>query len=880
MRLRLSSRMTAAASAAAFALSLIPSQPVSAAEVPFSDTRSSAYTQAIADLAAKGVLKGYPDGTFRPASRINRAEFLKIILEARGMRESLEQNCFPDVKDQWFAQYVCAAKKEGIVSGYPDGTFKPEQDIAFTEASKILALAYGQQVEQTGEWYEGYARALESSKAIPTSVQAIDEKLVRDEMAEMMWRLSEQKTDQPSKGYLNVKYPALTINTSSDEVQTVGNCRDLEAFMETQDIENQTHYYEKNSLGGVPAAAPMMDNSLRQESAPTGGGADGDYSATNVQVEGVDEGDIVKTDGTNLYVLSQNTVRILKANPGSSLQKLSEISFASDLEKQQNGSDEYWGFRGGFQPADLYIENGKLVVLGTDYSGGGASPALRNSQVAPDTRMMIWPPYGTSRSVVKIFDVSAPAKPKEIRSVAFDGSTVSSRRIGSRFYLVLNAPLRPWNDVHIMEKSGAATDGTVPMMEDSATGASKAVAPCNKIGILPRVPHPQYLIVSAIPLDNATGEVKNSVVLGNAHNIYMSPENLYVASTDYQYNWMPLMERNGEAAARNVPHEQTRLYRFAITDAGLEYRSRGEVPGHILNQFSMDEHGNTFRIATTLSQDWSIPNSRSSNALYTLTRDLEPLGSIEGIATGESIFAARFLGDRVYLVTFKQVDPLFVIDTSDARNPRILGQLKIPGYSNYLHPIDENHVLGIGKEVDESIDADKVHSDDAVYYTAIQGVKLAVFDVRDVRNPKELHKEVIGDRGSETPVTSNHKALLYEPDRNLLALPVFVTKRPEGSDKSADGKPEFQGAYIYDLSVSGGFDLRGTISHYDDGDAFLKAGDYWYGGPEDIQRIVRIGNSLITVSDGEIRSSTLSGIKEEASVTYPVPEQNGYPILY
>ncbi len=874
MRSRL--RLGAAASSVAFALSLIPALPAAAAESPFADAQASAYTEAIAALAAKGVLKGYPDGTFRPAARINRAEFLKIILEARGMRDSLEQNCFPDVKTEWFAQYVCAAKKEGIVGGYPDGTFKPEQDIAFTEAAKILSLAYGQQIEQSGEWYQGYALALESSKAIPVSVNALDEKLSRDEMAEMMWRLSENKTDEPTKGYLNVKYPHLAINTASDDVQTATACADLQVFMLRESTENQNMYYMRDSMG-APAAAES-DGAQLQKSVGTGGGSD-DYSNTNLQVEGVDEGDIVKTDGTNLYVLSQGVVRILKANPGSNLQKLSEISFASQLEKESSGSDEYWSMQGGFQPSDLYIENGKLIVLGHDYNSGGISPLLREKQAA-DSRMMIWPPYGMTRTVVKIYDVSNASSPKEIRTVAFDGNTVSSRRIGDKFYLVMNAPLRQSGMFTLEEKNGYATDGSVPMMEDSATGKVQAVAPCSDVRILPRVPSPQYLIVSVIPLNDAKGEVQNSVVLGNAHNIYMSTESLYVASTDYQYNWQPVMEDTGGTVKANVPTEQTRLYRFRIAGDGVDYAARGEVPGHILNQFSMDEHGSTFRIATTLSQDWSNPQSRSSNALYTLSRDLSPLGEIEGIAPGESIFAARFLGNRVYLVTFKQVDPLFVLDTSDARNPKILGKLKIPGYSNYLHPIDETHVLGIGKEVDESIDAELVHSDDAVYYTAIQGVKLAVFDVRDVSNPKELHKEVIGDRGSDTPVTVNHKALLYEPEKNLLALPMFVTKRPAGSEKNADGQPVFQGAYVYDLSVSGGFDLRGTITHYDDNSDFLKSGSYWYGSPSDIQRIVRIGNSLLTVSDGEIRSSTLSGLKEEASVTYPVKEQSGYPVLY
>jgi uncharacterized secreted protein with C-terminal beta-propeller domain len=184
----------------------------------------------------------------------------------------------------------------------------------------------------------------------------------------------------------------------------------------------------------------------------------------------------------------------------------------------------------------------------------------------------------------------------------------------------------------------------------------------------------------------------------------------------------------------------------------------------------MDEHNGFFRIATTSGNNWG-EGSQTSNNIYILDETLNQVSKIENIAPGESIYAARFLGDRAYLVTFVQVDPLFTVDLSDPYNPRILGELKIPGYSEYLHPYDETHIIGIGKEVDPSIDADKVHTPGAIYYTAILGLKIALFDVSDIENPIEEAKIVIGDRGTDSPALYDHKAFLFDREKNSLSSP-------------------------------------------------------------------------------------------------------------
>lgn len=843
-------KLIAGAAAVAITLSLIPS-----GFAAFSDiSGSTQYQAAIRHLESEGVIQGYADGSFKPKSGVNRAEFLKILLESRGQFPEDETHCFPDVTDQWFAKYVCAAKQERIVDGYPDGTFGPEKNINFVEASKMLSLAYRQDIRLSSSvWYEDYALAIESSKAIPPTVATLDAPLNRGEMAEMMWRLSEEKTDQPTKGYLNVKYPDVKINLSSDKPQLAGSCADLKAFTENAQMGygGGVMYYGKDMMEDRAVAAPMA-NGAKAETSQTSGL---DYSKTNVQVEGVDEGDRVKTDGNFLYVVSRrdSKVRIIDVRDPKNMKVVSTISFDA------------------FMPNDLYIDGTKLAV-----TGQVSQSTLPGMEDSINGKMMIYPPIwgGVQKSAVKIFDVTTKASPKEIRMVAFEGNVLSTRLVGGKMLLVLNSAPR-WYGPYVQTKEASA-NGLIPLYDDSAKSVKDApVVGCTSVTILPRVPRPQYLVVATVPL-SATAEVGRTVILGNGQNVYASLENLYVSSPDWVYHWN---------TAAGTSEEKTNVYRFAYTSAGTEFSAQGSVPGHILNQFSMDENGDTFRIATTLSSQWNETISdmtKPTNNLYVLNKKLDTLGSVTGIAPSESIYSVRFMGNRAYMVTFKQVDPLFVIDLTDARNPKILGRLKIPGYSNYLHSVDENHILGFGKEVDESIDKDKVHSDDAVYYTAILGMKVALFDVTDVANPKEIHKEVIGGRGTDSPLLSDHKALLFDKERGLLAFPVTVYEQrttPKVNEWDADTMPVFQGAYVYDFNVKSGFALKGKITHHESDD-FLKSGDYWYDmSGLDIDRIVRIDSNLFTLSEARLKSSALTGLTEQGAIDLAKVSESspGYP---
>jgi uncharacterized secreted protein with C-terminal beta-propeller domain len=267
----------------------------------------------------------------------------------------------------------------------------------------------------------------------------------------------------------------------------------------------------------------------------------------------------------------------------------------------------------------------------------------------------------------------------------------------------------------------------------------------------------------------------------------------------------------------------------------------------------MDESDKYFRIATTTSHAWGV--TASKNNVYILDADLKIIGKLEDLAPGEQIYSTRFMSDRLYLVTFKKVDPLFVIDLKDPTAPKVLGKLKIPGYSNYLHPYDETHIIGLGKEAVDS------ESGNFAWY---QGVKLSLFDVSDVANPREVAKLEIGNRGTDSPALSDHKAFLFSREKNLLVIPILEARIDPsiyGGSVRANtyGDYVYQGAYIFQISTEG-IQLRGRITHLQ-GDELLKSG-YWFSSEYSVYRCLYIGENLYTISGGMVKINSLSDLSE------------------
>jgi uncharacterized secreted protein with C-terminal beta-propeller domain len=275
----------------------------------------------------------------------------------------------------------------------------------------------------------------------------------------------------------------------------------------------------------------------------------------------------------------------------------------------------------------------------------------------------------------------------------------------------------------------------------------------------------------------------------------------------------------------------------------------------------MDEYNTYFRIAT----NYYGPESQISN-VYVLNSGLALTGKLEGLAPNENLHSVRFMGDRCYLVTYRTTDPLFVIDLSDSTNPRVLGELKIPGYSDYLHPYDETHLIGVGKEAVE------VDGGARAFY---QGLKLALFDVSDVTRPTQISNVTIGDRGSDSEALSDPKAFLFDKSKSLLVIPVSLALVSE-YDKaaygvSAYGTTVWQGAYVYSITIDGGLQYRNRITHLDSSllgsDGLLKApNEYWNTQDKWVTRALYVNDVLYTISASMVKLNSLADLSQIATV--------------
>ncbi|MEW6726612.1 MAG: beta-propeller domain-containing protein [Bacillota bacterium] len=260
-----------------------------------------------------------------------------------------------------------------------------------------------------------------------------------------------------------------------------------------------------------------------------------------------------------------------------------------------------------------------------------------------------------------------------------------------------------------------------------------------------------------------------------------------------------------------------------------------------------------------------------SNNLYVLDGAMQIVGKIEDTAPGERIYAVRFMGKKAYMVTFKNTDPLFVLDLADPLHPAVLGALKIPGFSNYLHPYDENHVIGIGKDTLQVFEKDRYGNVEAEGPAYEQGIKVALFDITDVTTPREKFAVRIGDRGTHSEVLDNHKALLFSREKNLLAFPVAVA---EIRNKTASTPPwehgafTFQGAYVYELTLDKGFVLKERSTHRTRED-YLKAGYDWCNSERDVRRVLYIGDTLYTLSSSLLKANDIKTLAEKRSLTLP-----------
>jgi inhibitor of cysteine peptidase len=576
------------------------------------------------------------------------------------------------------------------------------------------------------------------------------------------------------------------------------------------------------TLGGKDLSAPSP------QSATAGTATSNEHSLTNVQVNGVDEADTVKTDGQYIYTLNvnyttieSNTIEIVKADPQNP-QVVGKIVLGASTNC-----------------AGFYLsENGnKLAVLGSKYGEEVYLPRPIGASIG-----MTYDYFAnTVKTFIYVYDVSDKADPVLARNLTLTGSYFNSRMIGNYLYTVISQPAYLSNDTVVLPQVYTQT-------------LTKEVAPTSIYYTDMQDTYFSYTTFSGVNLmDDSQVSSEMTILMGGTSNMYVSTGNMYITFPD-------------------TTGESTEIYRVSINDANLSFDAKGIVPGYVLNQYSMDEYNGYFRIATTVSTG-SWVNRDQHNNLYVLDMKLETVGKIENLAQGERIYSARFTGDKAYLVTFKQTDPFFVINLKDPTAPTVAGELKIPGYSSYLHPYDENHVIGIGKENN--------------------AVKLSLFDVSDMSNPIEIAKYVIGENAdyADSAALYEPKAFLFDLQKQLLVIPASVTTygyytpiaEPSvatNSTTAESGKGDagttssptitessyWQGAYVFKLSASNGFTLKGELSHQSN--TTQGYGYYFYYGGEEITRSLYIDNTLYTISNGMVQLNSLDNLNLVGQVKF------------
>ncbi|MGD9159986.1 MAG: beta-propeller domain-containing protein [Desulfobacteraceae bacterium] len=524
------------------------------------------------------------------------------------------------------------------------------------------------------------------------------------------------------------------------------------------------------------------------------------YSQTNIQEIDVDEADKVKTDGVYLYIAGKNAVHIVNAVPADSMDILGTITV--------NGAVD-----------SLYLNNNTLVILyqfseGSSLTWTAASPCLGFgiSYCAPVQAQL----------GVMMIDVSDPSSPGWIREWAFDGWMVSSRLTDGKLHIVQKffPDLPPLQLTYGGTEEGRAEaiaanelaleavtiDELIPyydVIDEQGNTVSRAPLTTLEDFYYPDDSNGGSIVsIVTIDLFNPSAGFQSTGLIADAHTVYASTEALYVVSSQWNHE--------SKALGETKEYFRTDLYKFSLTDTKVTLEGTGSVRGKILNQFSLSEYDNVLRIATasmtTIEGVWGVTNENNIYCLKSGNFSLDIIGSLEGIAPGEDIYAARFIGDRGFLVTFVKVDPLFTIDLSDPTNPVVAGELHVPGYSDYIHPFGDDHLITIGK--DTVLDG---------YGTSwYQGLQLSIFDISDFAYPQLLHKELIGDRGTNSEALDNHKAFTFRAENGLLAIPVRLYEHQgQPNFPYSYGELTFDGLYVYRITIEEGFEYLGRISTND-----------------------------------------------------------------
>lgn len=628
-----------------------------------------------------------------------------------------------------------------------------------------------------------------------------------------------------------------------------GNSDALKKFKDTTELENFLANISSNSIS--PTMMSVRSESATMDKAVGMGG--GDYSETNNQVEGVAEADIVKTDGQYIYTLSYNSLIIVRA---SDLTKVAEIAFSS-------------------MPQEFYISGTKLVAFGYDQ---------RFYQTEMYRSFLRQNPF----SFLQVYDLANISQPVLVKDLSLEGSYFSSRLIGSDLYFIINNYSFYNNGGPLLPRIMSAANQEDLKLSPDVYYFDRPYQTVN------------FVTVASLDLNNLDSEINSSIYLTNpSQNIYMSEDFLYLTDTVYEDSYaletkitkevvVPFLnqaDKDKITRIENVAddilsswekqskiqqviesylaslakdkfttiensielqmklawpefvknYQTTYIYKIKADNGNLSLTASASVSGRVLNQFSMDEYQGYFRLATTrdqISSRFENLNTPAINNLYILDGEMKVVGSLENLASGEHVYSARFLGDKAFVVTYERTDPLMAIDLKDPNNPKVAAELKIPGFSSYLHSYSDKYLIGLGTDTEDQGEAG----------VKMGGIKLSLFDISDLTNPQEVDTYITGEAGSYSVASQNHKAFLFSADKNLLVLPVQLTKKNYQTD--------FSGALVFSIDEAK-FNLRDKLSG------------------TNVQRTLYVGDNLYTLSPQLISSYKISDLSNLNSLKLP-----------
>jgi hypothetical protein len=639
-------------------------------------------------------------------------------------------------------------------------------------------------------------------------------------------------------------------------------CGELEAYIRERSLREMNAQIDElirqgppGFRGGPVPTGPLPNGPVAVPApAPTPGPTD--FTTTNTQERGVDEPDFVKNDGRRIFVLHGNALIETAAWPPDQ----ARIRGATELE----GADGQMLLDGNraavFSPADIgpAFERAGLAVDGGDRPGPYGYPYG----------------YPTGQKLTVLDVSSAPGR--VLYELYVEGGYVTARRVGPSIRMVTTGSLRApllkfypedpaaWRNesawrsalediraanaaairAHPMEKwlprMVEAFDGGAPRALGVECGQYRATSGPVALG---------WSTVSTIHLGRLADGARHTSILNRTDAVYASRDDLYVTQSHW---WRP--GTDGGA------HTYVHAFDIASDPLRARYVASGGVAGQPLNQFSMDEDRGAFRLATTRTAFDPSGRATTSNDVYVLRAEggrLRVVGELKGLAAGERIFSARFEGPRGYVVTFRQVDPLFTLDLSDPSRPRAVGELKVPGFSTYLHPMGEDDILAIGREVVERPQG-----------PVVSGVALQVFDVSDFANPRLLHKHVLGASGSSSDALYDHKAFNFFAARALLGIPY--------SDWGGPGRAFRSSLDVFRVTAAGGIAPLGSVDHSDLVASGTSSGHGW--SPY-VRRSVMIDDFVYSISSGGIKVSSVGDFRSVAVVPFPpLPPQPVFPL--